>query len=181
MSRLAVPTRDTAPEASRALLDAVYDRFSVVPAVFRLAASSPAVLQGFLSFSNALEGVLDLKIRLRIALAVSQVNECDYCLSANRFIALNTARIGPEEIELARRGDSADLKAAAAVRFAARVANKRGRISEDDLAAVREAGYADSEIIEIVALVVQAVFTNWLNAVAQTEVDFPLMGSADTA
>ena len=121
MSRLAIRGRDDVPEASKPILDAVHKQLGVVPNLFRLIAGSPAVLQGFTANSGALAKTLDVKTRERIALAVAQVNGCDYCLSAHSYLALNLAKISPEEIALNRKGESGDAKADAAVRFAAKV------------------------------------------------------------
>jgi uncharacterized peroxidase-related enzyme len=175
MSRLAVPTRDDVPEASRKTLDAVHQQLGVVPNLFRLIASSPAALAGFIGLSGALKSALDVKTRERIALAVAEVDGCDYCLSAHRYLALNLAKIGPEEIELNRQGGSADPKADAAVRFAVKVVKDRGHVGDADVAAARAAGFSDAELVEIVAVVAENVFTNLLNEVAKTDIDFPLV------
>jgi len=89
MSRIAVPNLEDVPEGSKEGLAAVYAQLGVVPNLFRLIASSPAALTGFLNFSGALKKTLDVKTRERIALAVAQVNGCDYCLSAHTFLATN--------------------------------------------------------------------------------------------
>ncbi|MES2058464.1 MAG: peroxidase-related enzyme [Pseudomonadota bacterium] len=178
MSRIAIPTRDDVPEASRATLDVVHQQLGVVPNLFRLMANSPAALAGYMGLSGALKRVLDVKTRERIALAVAQVNGCDYCLSAHSYLALNLAKIGPEEIALNRSGASSDARADVAVRFAASVARERGHVSDADIAAVRLAGFTDAEIVEIVALVAENVFTNFLNEVAATDIDFPVVRSA---
>ena len=175
MSRIAIPTRDDAPSASQSILDAVHKQLGVVPNLFRLLASSPAALAGYMGLSGALKKVLDVKTRERIALAVAQVNGCDYCLSAHSYLGLNVAKIGPEEIAFNRQGGSGDPTAAAAVRFAAKVAEQRGHVADADLAAVRLAGFSDAQIVEIVALVAENVFTNFLNEVALTDIDFPVV------
>ncbi len=81
MSRLAIPSRETAPAASQPLLDAVNGQLGTVPNLFRLLGSSPAVLEGFLGLSGALGKTLDVKTRNRIALVTAQSNGCAYCLS----------------------------------------------------------------------------------------------------
>jgi uncharacterized peroxidase-related enzyme len=134
MSRLAIPARDDVPEASKPILDAVHKQLGVVPNMFRLIAQSPAVLQGFTSNNGALTKTLDVKTRERIALAVAQVNGCDYCLSAHSYLGLNLAKISPEEVALNRKGESGDAKANAAVSFAAKVVRERGHITEADIA-----------------------------------------------
>src|ERR1700728_3381017 len=132
MSRLAIPARNDVPEASKPILDAVHKQLGVVPNMFRLIATSPAVLQGFATNNGALTKTLDVKTRERIALAVAQVNGCDYCLSAHSYLGLNLAKISPEEIVLNRKGQSGDAKANAAVHFAGKVVRERGPVGDAD-------------------------------------------------
>jgi uncharacterized peroxidase-related enzyme len=181
MSRIAVPTREAAPADSQPILDAVNKQFGVVPNLFRLAAVSPATLSGLASLDAALSKTLDVKTRARIAIATAQVNGCDYCMSAHTYLGVNLAKISPEEIALNRKGGSGDQKADAAVRFAAQVAQKRGKVSDAELAAVRVAGFNDAQIVEIVGLVAQNFLTNLLNNVAQTDIDFPVVRTSEAA
>jgi len=181
MSRLAITARDDVPEASKPILDAVHKQLGVVPNMFRLIASSPAALQGFTANNVALAKTLDVKTRERIALAVAQVNGCDYCLSAHSYLGLNLAKISPEEIALNRKGESGDVKADAAVRFAAKVVRERGHVTDADIRAVRDAGFNDSQIVEIIAVTAENIFTNLLNVVAETDVDFPVVRATDAA
>jgi alkylhydroperoxidase family enzyme len=59
------------------------------------------------------------------------------------------------------------------VRFAAKVVRERGHVGEDDVRAVKEAGYDDGQVIEIVLNVALNTWTNYVNEVAKTEIDFP--------
>ncbi|MBP5855841.1 peroxidase-related enzyme [Marivibrio halodurans] len=175
MSRLSIPTHDAAPEASKPILDAVKQQLGTVPNLFRVIANSPVALGAYAGFQGALGKALDLKTRERIALAVAQGNGCAYCLSAHSYLARNLAKLTAEEVALNRRGASGDAKADAAVAFAAKVARERGHVDAADVAAVRAAGFTDGQIVEIVALVAENSFTNFLNEVAGTEIDFPLV------
>jgi uncharacterized peroxidase-related enzyme len=179
MSRITVPTRETAPAASQPLLEAVNKQLGVVPNLFRLVSLSPAALQGFLGLNSALTKTLDLKMRERIAIAVAQVNGCDYCLSAHTYLGLNFAKIDRAEVARNRDGGSSDPKAEAAVHFAARVAQTRGKVGDADIEAVKKAGYSDAQIVEIVAVVAENVLTNFVNNVAETDIDFPVVHAAD--
>ena len=151
MSRLSIPVLEAAPEASKPALDAVHKQLGVVPNLFRLIGSSPAALAAFTGFQGTLSKSFDVKTRERIALAVAQVNGCDYCLSAHTYLGLNLAKISPEEIALNRKGESGDATANAAVQFAAKVAKERGHVSDTDIKAVRDAGFTDAQVVEIVA------------------------------
>src|SRR5271169_5246870 len=151
MSRIAIPSLDDAPAASKQTLDAVNKQLGVVPNLFRLIGSSPAALTAFASFQGALTKTLDVKTRERIALAIAQANGCDYCLSAHTYLGLNLAKIDAAEIALNRAGHSGDARADAAVVFARKVLDARGKVSDGDLAEVKLAGFSEAQVIEIVA------------------------------
>ncbi|MDO9057624.1 MAG: carboxymuconolactone decarboxylase family protein [Bradyrhizobium sp.] len=175
MSRIAVTAREDTPAAAQPLLDAVEKQLGIVPNMFRLIALSPPVLQGFLGLSGALAKTLNVKTRERIALAVAQINGCDYCLSAHSYLGKNLAKLSDAEIELNRNGGSTDQKADAAVRFAVKLVNARGHVSDADIGAVKGAGYTDAQVIEIVLHVALNTLTNYVNEVAKTEIDFPVV------
>ncbi|CDH47452.1 carboxymuconolactone decarboxylase family protein [Candidatus Contendibacter odensensis] len=193
MSRIAIPTVEQAPAASKPLLDAVHKQLGVVPNLMKLVGHSPAALEGYLSLNGALaKGVLDSALRERIALTIAEFNGCEYCLAAHTYLGKNLAKLNESEILAAREGGSSEAKADAALRFLAareggsseakadaalrfarRVASEHGRVSDADLAALRTAGFDDASIIEIVLNVALNVLTNYVNNVALTDVDFP--------
>jgi len=175
MTRIATPaTVADAPAAARPLLEAVGQQLGVVPNLFRVVANSPAALKGYLDLSAALgRGALPAATRERIALAVAQVNDCGYCLAAHTYLGQHVAALDAAEIAANRRGTSHDPKADAAVRFAARVARERGHVGDADVQALRLSGYDDGQIVEIVLHVALNTWTNYLNEVARTEIDFP--------
>jgi uncharacterized peroxidase-related enzyme len=183
MSRLSLPaTIEAAPAASRSLLQAVQAQFGVLPNTFRLVATSPAALEGFVGLFNALnKGTLPAPTRERIALAVAEVNRCAYCLAAHSYVGKNLAKLDDAEIAANRRGRSNDAKADAAVRFAAKVARERGQVSVDDINTVKAAGYDDAQVIEIVLHVALNTWTNYINEVAKTDIDFPPVASPQAA
>lgn len=175
MSRIPTPaTIDDTPVASQPLLDGVKKQLGTVPNMFRLIATSPAALEGYLALSGALnKGALPAATRERIALAVAEVNGCGYCLSAHTYVGKNLAKLDDDEILANRRGASNDAKADAAVRFAVKVARERGHVGESDVRAVAAAGYDDAQVIEIVLHVALNTWTNYINEVAKTDIDFP--------
>jgi uncharacterized peroxidase-related enzyme len=157
------------------LLDAVNKQLGVIPNLMKVVGNSPAALEGYLSLSGALgKGTLGAKTGERIALAVAELNACNYCLSAHSYLAANLAKLDAAEIEANRRGSSDDAKAAAAVLFATQVVKARGHVVDADVAAVKAAGFSQGEIIEIVVHVALNTLTNYVNEVAQTEIDFPV-------
>jgi len=183
MSRIPTPaTIADAPEKSRPLLEAVGKQLGSVPNLFRLVSTSPQALEGYLALSGALgKGALPPATRERIALAVAEVNGCDYCLSAHTYLGKNVARLDDAEITANRSGASNDPKANAAVHFAAQVVRARGHVSEADLSAVRAAGYTDAQVIEIVQHVALNTWTNYVNEVFKTDIDFPAVTARKAA
>ncbi len=177
MSIVPIPNSiEAAPEASRPLLEAVKTQLGVVPNMFRLIANSPATLEGYLGFNAALgTGALDRRTRERIALAVAQLDRCDYCLSAHTYLGKNMAKLDDNELAANRNGTSHDPKADAAVKFAAMLVRGRGRVSEKDVDEVRRAGYSDGEILEVIGHVALNTFTNYVNEALGTAIDFPIV------
>ena len=175
MSRIPTPASiEAAPAAARQHLEAVNRQLGVVPNLFRLVANSPSALEGYLAMSGALaKGSLPAQTRERIALAVAQINACGYCLAAHTYLGKNAAKLSEAEIAANRHGGSLDPKADAAVRFAAKIVRERGHVSDTDVQAVRMAGYDDAQIVEIVQHVALNTWTNYINEVAATEIDFP--------
>jgi uncharacterized peroxidase-related enzyme len=175
MSRIAIPsTIEAAPTASQPLLKAAQKQLGSVPNLFRLVALSPAALEGYLGLSAALsKGSLPAATRERIALAIAELNGCNYCLSAHTYLGKNVAKLDDAEIEANRGGASLDPKANAALVFATAVARQRGHVSEPEVQALKAAGYGDAELIEIVMHVALNTWTNYINEVAVTDVDFP--------
>lgn len=176
MSRISIPTVDNSVEASKPLLGAVQKQLGIVPNLMKLVGHSPAALEGYLSLSSALgKGKLGVQLRERLALTIAEYNGCDYCLSAHDYLGRNVAKLSGAELNAARDGRSEDARTEAALQFALRVAQSRGRVSDAELATLRLAGFDEASVIEIVANVAVNVLTNYINNVAQTEVDFPVI------
>jgi len=180
MTRISLPASiDAAPEAAQPLLDGVNKMLGSVPNLFRLTANSPAALEGYLGLNGALaKGALDPQTRERIALAVAQLNGCDYCLSAHTYLGKNIAKLDDAEIAANRNGSSTDQKADAAVRFAVALVKNRGQVSEGDVSAAKLAGYSEAELVEIVAHVALNTLTNYLNEAFDTPIDFPVVNAS---
>jgi len=183
MTRIATPTDvAAAPAAARPQLEAVKRQLGVVPNLFRLVANSPAALEGYLGMSAALaKGSLPAPTRERIALAVAEFNGCDYCLSAHTYLGERVARLDGAEMAANRAGGSLDAHAGAAVAFAVEVLRQRGHVSDSAIAAVRAAGYDDAQIVEIVQHVALNTWTNYVNSVARTVIDFPVVHARQAA
>ncbi len=163
---------------AKELLDAVQATLGATPNMFRTMAVSPAVLEGYLGLSGALRtGELGGRLGEQIALAVAEANDCGYCLAAHNYLGKNLAGLSDDEVEQSRRGDATEPDALAALRFALTLVEKRGGVSDGDVEQVREAGFSDAAIAEIVAHVAVNILTNYFNRAAGVEIDFPAVES----
>lgn len=182
MNRIHTPTADQTPAASQPLLAAVQKQLGMVPNLMKLLSNSPAALEGYLSLNAALhKGRLGAKTGERIALAIAEINACSYCLSAHSYLGRHVAKLDDAELAANRAGTSHDPKAAAALAFAVRVAQSRGHVTDDDVQEVKAAGFDDAEVLEIVLHVALNTLTNYVNEVAQTEIDFPAVTAGTRA
>src|SRR5262245_50799976 len=145
----------------------------MVPNMMRAMANAPAVLDGYLSLSGALEkGRLSARTREQLALAVGQANQGDYCVAAHAAIG-TAVGLTADQIRDSRLGTGVDSRIDALIRFARKLVETRGRVTDEDLDAVRAAGFDDGVIAEVVAQVALNIFTNYFNLVADTDLDFP--------
>lgn len=170
-----------ANEKSKTLLDGVQRGLGMVPNMAKTLAHSSAALAGYLNFNRALSGALTPVLREQIALAVAGFNGCDYCASAHTLLGRN-AGIASEELASNLAGESSDHRTQAGLTFALAVVKRHGRVTDDDLERIRAAGFTEAEIVEVVSVVALNLFTNYVNHVADTENDFPVVNtSAATA
>ena len=181
MSRINPVDRETTNDRLRKTFDAIQKQLGIVPNMMRTMAHSPAVLDAYLAFGGALHrGLLPASLQEQIALTVAEVNACDYCLSAHSALGRG-AGLSADDIAAGRDGRASDAKAAAALQFARALIDRRGAVSEQDVARVRSAGFGDGEIAEIIAHVGLNVFTNYFNRAVLTEIDFPLVTAGQLA
>ncbi|NAS32521.1 carboxymuconolactone decarboxylase family protein [Flavobacteriaceae bacterium R38] len=174
MTRLKALNPEEISGKSKELFNGIQSKLGMVPNMMRTMGNSPAVLEAYLNLSGALNGgTLGAKLGELIALTVAEANSCKYCLSAHTYIGANLVKIDNEALTQARQGKSNDTKTEAALVFAKNLVDKNGLVTSDDVSAVKNAGYTDGEVGEIVANVALNIFTNYFNNTAETDIDFP--------
>ncbi len=173
MSRITVIENDIANPEQKELLDVIQSQLGMVPNFLKVFANSPAALRAFLGLHGiASEGSLEAPTRERIALALAQQNACDYGVSAHTALG-RKAGLNGAEMEANRAGTSQDSKAAAAVKFAKALAEHNGQVTTAEILEVRNAGYSESDIVEIITHVGLNVLSNIIGKASQVEIDFP--------
>lgn len=173
MARIAPIQIADADGKAKQLLEQVQAKLGKAPNMVKTMAHSPATLEGYLGLAGALSGgKLDPKFREQLALTISQANACEYCLAAHSTVG-KMVGLKPEEILAARKAHGVDAKTEAGLGFAQTVVFHRGLVNDSAIQAVRDAGFTEGEITEIIAHVALNLFTNYFNHIAQTDVDFP--------
>ncbi len=137
-------------------------------------AHSPAVTEAYLSCERALAGgQLTPRQRELIALAVAEINGCQYGLRTHAATGKSLG-LSEEDIRLARKASASAPRDAAMLHFTRAVVLQRGVISDPDFTALRQAGFTDPHITEIIANIALNIFANYFNSVARTELDAPV-------
>ena len=176
MARINIVTAESANPEQTSLYTAIQAQLGMVPNFLKVFANSPAALRAFLGLHGiAGEGSLDPQTRERIALALAQHNSCEYCLSAHTAIG-RKAGLDGAEIEANRAGSSQDAKAAVAVKFARSLVAHTGDVTTAELLEMREAGYSESDIVEVITHVGMNLLTNLLGKAGRVDIDFPKVG-----
>lgn len=177
MTRILPAHQNNTPQMSVAILDSVTKKIGRIPNLLQTLAHSPAALKFYLSQTEALAaGTLDVRLREQIALTAAGINACDYCASAHTFIGKSRG-IDSDELASNLMGNSKDSKTQAALDFTRQVLNKQGHIDDGSLTALRNIGFLESEIVEIIAHIGMNIFTNYFIHVAKITVDFPYISS----
>jgi len=173
-SPLAARTLDTAEGEAAELLAGAQKATGMVPNIYGVMANSPGLLATYLdgykrfrSGSGFSSGEQEA-----VFLTISRHHECDYCMAAHSFIGDNMSKT-PVEVTDAIRDDQpiADESYAALVAMTRTLLETHGHPSESDVAAFREAGYTDAQVLELVLAVAVKTISNWSNHLFATPVD----------
>ena len=174
MQRIAPIDRDNPSAGLAPVLEKIKAKFGKVPNIMATAARSPATLNALMGVMGSMgEASLDIKTQEAIALYVGQVHGCQYCTAAHTAKAKMLAGASEEETLQWRKGKADDKKIQGALDLARTLYENRGQVDDAAFQAARDAGLDEAEMLEVVGCVVQNTFTNYINALVKTEIDFP--------
>lgn len=162
-----------APAAAQPVLSQVNRLLGRVPNMYGVMAHSPATLEAYAQLSNALrKGTLGAPMAERIALASAEYNGCNYCLAAHTYTGAKAGLSEADQLD-ARKMDSVDPKVNAGLAFTHQLLAAPNSLSPNDVQKLQEAGYTEGEVLEIIGNVVRNIFSNYVNIVAGTPIDWP--------
>ena len=173
MARIQPLTDDQATGQAAELFSAITQKVGKVPNLYRTLGQAPSVLGGLLQLGEALDGgSLSAPVKEQIALRVANRNACDYCEAAHTTIG---KMVGLSEAQTiaARQGQADDAQAQAVLALVDAILEREGFVTDEQLAAARDAGLTDQVVLEVVGQVIKNYFTNFVNHISGTEVDFP--------
>lgn len=173
MKTLKALTTDQVDESTQEVFAAIKQKVGMVPNLYAAIANSPKLLNAFLAFADALKaGIFTAKENEAIALAISQVNGCDYCLAAHSTLG-GLAGYTKEELISIRNGSAIDSKLNALVLLAAELTEKRGKASQELVDNFLSEGYTHGAFAELIGMVALRSFTNYIYSNGDFEIDFP--------
>ena len=178
MARINPIDREQATGKARELLDELEVRGSVPGPMVLAMANAPALLRGYMDLSRAMKrSHLDRRVSERISLAVQEWLGCAYCVQAHSRAARGLG-LSEDDIRLARHGTATDPKIAAIVAFGQQVAVAPAEVSDEQVEQLRELGYSDEQLAEVVGLVALNVLTGAFNLVAGIQPTEPARSAA---
>ena len=172
MKTINVPTAGSLTPESLVLLETLNRRLGKIPNLFSVIAYSSPALSGYLQFEQNLnKGKFNARYREAIALVVSEVNACAYCLAGHTAAAIFHGFTMEQTLAL-RGGHSADSKLDVVLKLAQSIAFNRGEADPNLVAAFFAADYSEPALIELVGLVTLRIFTNYVYALTKVPIDF---------
>lgn len=175
MQRIDRVNEQTINSSISELLSKVKKQMGVVPNIMATLANSEAALEAYLNLSTSINKTqLSGQQKEQIALAVAGHNQCDYCASAHTYIGASMG-LSSQELAANLQGDSANDSTRLMLNFVNELLSHKGNVSDHQLALMHTAGFSDADVLDILAVTVMNIFTNYLNHLAQTEIDFPIV------
>lgn len=175
MPRIQPATIESAHESNRPILENIQSGLGRVPNLLATFGHSPAALNSYVMQKEALKtGSLGDQLGESVAIAMAMFTKCDYCASAHNAIG-KMVGLSDDERELNRNGESADPKTQGAINFAKAIVQSRGFVDAAGFDAAKAAGLSESDILEVLAITMFNLYTNYANHMLETENDFPVV------
>lgn len=172
MKTVTVPTYETASPANQALFDNLKQGLGFVPNLYATMAHSDTALSTYLTLQNA-KSSLSVKAREVVNLAVSEVNQCAYCLAAHSMLG-KMVGFTEDQILLIRAGTAPfDTRLDALARLVRNVVQARGHVNSAVIQAFFDAGWSEGNLVDVMVVIGDKTISNYLHSATKIPVDFP--------
>lgn len=165
---------ETAPKSAKPLLEAIQSKYGMIPNLMGNFAHNPEALKSYLALSEsfASAGLNPLEQQV-VALAVSRENGCNYCMAAHSAMSA-MSKLDESVIQKVRNGETLPDKKLETLRtFTKRVVSARGWLDESDTHDFLAAGHSKEQVLAVIIGVTMKTLSNYVNHLAETEVDQP--------
>lgn len=172
MSTFTLHTMDSAPVASKPLLENSVKGFGMIPALHAVMAESPQLLNAYQQLHLLFQQTSFNKEELTVVWqSINVEHDCHYCVPAHAMIA-DAMEVDPA-LTQALRGQQPlrSLKLEALREMTLALVRQRGQVSEPQLRAFYAAGYSQKQVLEIILGIAQKVMSNYTNHIADTPLD----------
>jgi alkylhydroperoxidase family enzyme len=164
---------------TKQMFDALDRGIGRVPTMIRLMAHSPAILETYLHFNHAFERTsLSPRTRALITVAIAELSGCDYMLSIGMALGRQQG-VAAADLDAARAGRASDSKTAATLQFVTNIVCHGAHVPSDEVERLRQGGFSEAEIVDIIAAVALNIFRNYFNLTLATEIDSPIVRTGE--
>jgi len=173
MKKLSVLSKEKASEQTKQIFEGIEKAVGMLPNIYSVIGNSANALGSYLTFSEAQKnGSFNAKEREAVFLAVSEENGCSYCVSAHTVIAKMNGFSEDDTLNL-RSAEYPDQKLNALLKLTKSIIKNRGNADENLIDSFYQAGYDEQALVDLVALIIDKTFTNYIGRLAKPEIDFP--------
>lgn len=173
MKTFEVPAKEEVSPSNQILFDNLKKGIGMVPNLYAAMALSQNALASYLTLSTA-KSSLKAKEKEVVNLVISQINGCDYCNSAHTAIGKMNGFNDEQILEIRTGKASFDTKFDALARFTKSASENKGHADQKVIDAFYGAGYTDENLVDVLLVIAEKVFTNYLYAITNVPIDFPI-------
>ena len=172
MTTLKIHTIESAPEASKSLLENSQKAYGMIPGLHGVLAGAPNILKAYQTLHELFVDSSFNNEELTVVWQTINVEHaCHYCVPAHTGIA-HMMKVDNDITEsLRNQTPLTSLKLEALRTATLAIVRNRGNISQDELAAFYAAGYGEQQVLEIILGLSQKIISNYANHIANTPVD----------
>lgn len=180
MKNFTIPTKEQVSPANQAIYDNLKGMVGFVPNLYAIFGHSDTALGDYLALQNR-KSSIRAKEREVINLVVSQVNNCSYCLSAHTQFAKMSGFTDEQILDIRKASIGFDTKLDALAKLVKSTTENRGHASTEALEGFYAAGYSEASLIDVVIIIGDKIITNYLHALTDIPVDWPLAPELEAA
>ncbi len=173
MTRLTQHTPESAPEASRPLMEQSIRNNGFLPNLIGVLANAPLALETYFTVGAIhARASLTLPEREVVQITAARLHGCDFCVAGHSAVALRQGGLDAQTVVALQEGRaSGDARLDAVQAFASALIGRRGSVTDEELQAFLGSGFSQEQALEVVLGVSLATLCNFANTLAQSPVN----------